>query len=65
MRKIVQTVYKGQESMLTIIRLVLFSVRRVASHYVRHASDIWCRDCKLPCVFASLVLVRHLVIILF
>ena len=30
-------------SMLTIIRLVLFSVRRVVSHYVRHASDIWCR----------------------
>ena len=51
-------------SILTIIRLVLFSVRRVVSHYVRHASDIWCRYCKLPCVFASLVLVRHLVIIM-
>ena len=52
-------------SMLTIIPLVLFSVRRVVSHYVRHASDIWCRYCKLPFVFASLVLVRHIVIIMF
>ena len=40
------------------------SVRRAVSNYVRHASDIWCRYCKLPC-FVSSLHVRRLVIIMF